>query len=323
MKPDFICVGPAKSGTTWIYDMLSAAPGYWLPPVKEIGYFGGGAQPARDAALRRWRESDFIPAEDAAWAARFADGPRDDAWYRSLFEPAGDRLTGDISPAYCWLPPEGMAHVNRVASHARILLLVRDPVERAMSQIYYDIGRQLFGTYEAKLRQHLSAKVGLKRGEMLISRLGVPWADRLNNEKVIAAYEAYTGAPFDPAELRTEINALLSHPPIREHLRRIAREHVAGGSTAEAVERWREAVGERLAVAFYADLQADPRAFLLGVTEALGRPALPADESRLHSNPNPTLYLGPDVETIRAILAQHFQAELEHLARLFPGRFSR
>ncbi|MGI9569745.1 MAG: hypothetical protein ACR2PH_08415, partial [Desulfobulbia bacterium] len=38
-KPDFIAIGPPKTGTTWIYKNLEAHPEVWMPPDKEIRHF--------------------------------------------------------------------------------------------------------------------------------------------------------------------------------------------------------------------------------------------------------------------------------------------
>ena len=38
-KPDFIAIGPPKTGTTWIYRNLDLHPEVWMPPDKEIRHF--------------------------------------------------------------------------------------------------------------------------------------------------------------------------------------------------------------------------------------------------------------------------------------------
>jgi len=34
--PDFVGVGAPRSGTSWLYEVLSRHPALWLPPVKEL-----------------------------------------------------------------------------------------------------------------------------------------------------------------------------------------------------------------------------------------------------------------------------------------------
>lgn len=39
IKPNFLCIGAQKSGTTWLYYNLKEHPQIWLPLYKEIHYF--------------------------------------------------------------------------------------------------------------------------------------------------------------------------------------------------------------------------------------------------------------------------------------------
>ena len=38
-RPDFLCVGVHKGGTTWLYQQLESHPDFWMPPLKELHYF--------------------------------------------------------------------------------------------------------------------------------------------------------------------------------------------------------------------------------------------------------------------------------------------
>jgi hypothetical protein len=38
-KPDFICIGAQKAGTTWLYVTLGRRPDIWFPPFKEFHFF--------------------------------------------------------------------------------------------------------------------------------------------------------------------------------------------------------------------------------------------------------------------------------------------
>ena len=39
INPGFVCVGPERTGTSWLYVALSGHPEIAMPPVKEIRYF--------------------------------------------------------------------------------------------------------------------------------------------------------------------------------------------------------------------------------------------------------------------------------------------
>ncbi len=106
--PDFVGIGVQKAGTTWWYERIVAHPGVFAPAGvhKERHYFDRfGARP--------------MTAVDAAGY---------DGWFP---RPAG-KLTGEWTPDYFTFPwvPRLLA---RTAPDARLLLLLRDPVERFRS----------------------------------------------------------------------------------------------------------------------------------------------------------------------------------------------
>ncbi len=105
----FVIGGVQKGGTTALARYLGTQPGLLLPSDKEAHVF--------DAA-------DF---DDGATNALI------DARYAPLFNPAIDRvLHGDATPIYLFLP-QAIARIARYNSAMRWIVLLRDPVERAVS----------------------------------------------------------------------------------------------------------------------------------------------------------------------------------------------
>lgn len=138
-KPQFLCIGAQKAGTTWFYQRLRQHPELWLPPVKEIHYFDTVSLPWRKALTKALRLSERRKGlvhsywkTPSQWKWIFF--PLTDAWYLSLFEEAGERLAGEVTPAYSTLSAGQVARVHRLLPDAKILLLLRDPVERSWSQ---------------------------------------------------------------------------------------------------------------------------------------------------------------------------------------------
>lgn len=138
--PHFLCIGAHKAGTTWLYENLKRHPALWLPPIKELHYFDGipglpkVAQRLNEAikgAVETGRIAD--PAKLDLMRRYVLDQPKDFAWYRSLFEPAGERLTGDMTPAYSTLPPAVVGRIRELLPDCRIIFIMRNPIERAWS----------------------------------------------------------------------------------------------------------------------------------------------------------------------------------------------
>lgn len=111
--PDFVGVGAQRAGTTRWFDLIAAHPEV-APPAgaaKELHYFD------------RYYAADFTAADAAGYATHF---PRDDG-----------RKAGEWTPLYMaapWIPPLLAA----AAPAARLLVLLRDPVERYLSGLQHD-----------------------------------------------------------------------------------------------------------------------------------------------------------------------------------------
>ncbi|WP_090880197.1 sulfotransferase [Bauldia litoralis] len=150
--PDFICIGAQKGGTRWLFDQLDHHPQFWMPPIKELHYFDLSDrflkkavplyQRARtsidDANRRRDRAHERrLEAVDVDWlAARIwlNERPIDFDRYARLFNPRGDRLSGDICPPYAIVPDDRAQAIRQRFPDARIVYLARDPIARFWSQ---------------------------------------------------------------------------------------------------------------------------------------------------------------------------------------------
>jgi hypothetical protein len=156
--PAFLCVGPERSGTSWLYQNLAPHPAVFLTPVTELRYFyeldaypsegwrsrlaAGGDWHTRDHRAYLRERFDYFRARPyrllsewrrLRWDCRYLFGRRSDAWDLSLFDQADDRLSGDISPQYFSLPEAGLRHMRELLPGARVLILLRDPVDWSWS----------------------------------------------------------------------------------------------------------------------------------------------------------------------------------------------
>ena len=106
--PNFVILGAQKAGTTSLYAYLRWHPAITGPSWKEVSYFD----------------------------RHYARGER---WYRGHFPAFGrGRLVGEASPSYVFHPlaPE---RVRRLLPDARLIVLVRNPVDRAYSHYQHEV----------------------------------------------------------------------------------------------------------------------------------------------------------------------------------------
>lgn len=105
--PNFYAVGGVKAGSTFLYKHLKRHPEVFLPTEKELMFF----QPER---------SDSTSLEE--YRALYADG-------------AGYKARGEITPHYL-VDPNVPGRIREVEPEAKIIIVLRDPVDRAYSHYW-------------------------------------------------------------------------------------------------------------------------------------------------------------------------------------------
>ena len=114
-RPRFVLAGVPKAGTTSLYRYLHAQPGVYVSDVKEINFL---SYPGATLAKERYPWLHFpVTTVDA---------------YDALFADAGNRVPIDVSPS-CFRSEVSIARMQQFLHEPGILLLLRDPVERAWS----------------------------------------------------------------------------------------------------------------------------------------------------------------------------------------------
>ena len=153
-RPHFLGIGAQKAATTWLHRCLRAHPGLWLPPIKELHYFTHRPHDLNQGIVGRLTGGDWVNRRlrrilkprlltdlrrlDTAglrWDLRFLLGARNDAWYESLFWEGAGRVTGEITPEYSSLSAEEVGTIRNAFPNLRLLYVMRDPIDRAWSQM--------------------------------------------------------------------------------------------------------------------------------------------------------------------------------------------
>lgn len=211
--PDFFVVGVAKAGTSALHSVLQQHPDVWMGRVKEPHYFAWLADPGL--------VGDVFEDPSGAWDE-----------YLGLFEGAreGD-LVGDASNS-SFAVPGAAAAIHRASPDARIVVLLRDPAERALSHFVHfaaagaettrDVAVAVLRTNEERARQSLPFTydyLGWSRyGERLAEYFDVFGRERVHIElhedlvrdpaAVVSRIVAFLGAtPFSPV-LGRRVNEL-------------------------------------------------------------------------------------------------------------------
>lgn len=147
--PDFIAVGPPRTATTWLHEVLK---GHVCLPANR-------------------KETDFF--------TRFYDNGID--WYADYFRHCGSRIpVGELSPMY-FASPLARERIARHLPQAKIICSFRDPVERAFSN-YRLLRRNVFT--KASFEQAATTRGDLIESSRYATHLA-QWWEIFGRERVL------------------------------------------------------------------------------------------------------------------------------------------
>ena len=205
--PHFLGIGALKAGTTTLHAWLEAHPQVSLAEGrKEVMFFD-----------RHW--------------------DRGVDWYAAHFAHAGERVPGEVTPSYLF-DPQAPGRAASVVPGAKLLLMLRDPVARLVSQHSFFVQETAYsGDLRTFLDDHPNA---IERG--LYAQQVRRWLDHFPREALLtllleeasaepelAVARAYVHVGVDPAfvppNLRERANesGTARFPTLRKLGRRTAR----------------------------------------------------------------------------------------------------
>ncbi len=158
---NFIGIGAQKSGTSWIYHRLLELHEFSLPYIKELHYFDRDPKYPSPNRLSKSKLSNRIfeykfinnaiqeilsalyrkKWHKFLWICNWHLSTYDDTWYLSLFKNLSG-IRGEITPAYSILKEEDIRKMYTLAPNAKIIFIIRNPIERAWSQFRFHLKNQ-------------------------------------------------------------------------------------------------------------------------------------------------------------------------------------
>ncbi len=136
--PDFLIVGPQRTGTTWLHAHLRFHPEIFLSEPKEIFFF----------SRLKMRGDARFESDELAWYLRFFDEP---LWRRaaksamclrrsrSVYRPV---VRGEATASYAAMDEDLIDEVVAINPDIKVVTMVRDPVDRAWSHAKKDLVRK-------------------------------------------------------------------------------------------------------------------------------------------------------------------------------------
>lgn len=149
---NFWGIGAQKAGTSWLYYNLSKTPGFAIPPVKEFHYFDRDTKYLSPNFLSKTKAKDRIISipylkkavrsilssllkgkmKNVIFSFKWYFSDYNDEWYKSIFK-LYKGIKGEITPSYSMLSKEDIYRMYAMAPDAKLVFMLRNPVDRAWS----------------------------------------------------------------------------------------------------------------------------------------------------------------------------------------------
>lgn len=138
MRPNFLIVGAAKSGTTALDGYLKQHPDVFLPETKESRYFSKLVNKNKNPFTNK-KHVELVESREA---------------YFDMFKNIEKKALGDVSPDYLYYHQESIKNIkHELGKSVKIIIILRNPVQRTFSN-YLHILRE--GHSELSFNEMLS-----------------------------------------------------------------------------------------------------------------------------------------------------------------------
>lgn len=141
--PDFLIVGPQRTGTTWLHAHLRYHPEIMLAEPKELFFFSSLTQP----------DSPRYRSNQLSWYLRCFREP----WWRRVLHRAicwrqfgawyRPKVRGEATASYATIDRDVIQEIVALKPDIKAILMIREPIERAWSHAKKDLVRNKRRTF--------------------------------------------------------------------------------------------------------------------------------------------------------------------------------
>lgn len=246
----FLGVGAQKSGTSWLSHYFKGHPEILMSPIKEMHFFGNRKSPN----LKRFKRQLAFQEVQTAFTGN-ANKTRinhlnnrisvhgDIERYKDYFSKMlkTEKAYGEISPAYAFLDKNELTAIYDNFPNCRIIFLMRNPVDRAWSQMRFSHIDDTLETLHEKALQRMSEQAYVLRSdykrtvENLVSvfprdQIHFAFFEHLFNQDAVNKICDFLEVRHEAADLITKRNAAYAHPldvKLRHEMKKILKPQYA------------------------------------------------------------------------------------------------
>jgi len=158
--PDFLIVGPQRTGTSWLYRNLNEHPQIFTSKPKELFFFN----------KLRSQDHPRFQSDKLSWYLEFFKPHR---FYKKMLkkqkkygEKYSKYVRGEATASYSTLHPDIIEEITILNPDIKIIILIRNPIERAWSHAKKELsqkqGRALADLSDAEFKKFFNHSYQLK-----------------------------------------------------------------------------------------------------------------------------------------------------------------
>lgn len=210
---DFLGIGAQKTASSWLWSLLKQHDDIWMPPRKELHYFDRDIYypspsflysdslvdrlngPESHNILFREKIIEEMPpqissndTERTKWFVKYFFSYYDDNWYSSLFEEGRGKLRGEITPSYSILNKKDISGIRNLFPSLKIILVLRNPIDRAWSQARFYMTRNKFDIKSEtnRIKEFIDSPLQTSRSDYI--RMLENWSSCFPKEQIFIGF---------------------------------------------------------------------------------------------------------------------------------------
>jgi len=240
--PDFLIIGPQRTGTTWLHANLRGHPEIFLSEPKELFFFSR----LKPAGHLRRQSNDLVWYlhffHDPLW--RMATKQAACLWrYGALYRP---RVRGEATASYAAIDRDVIEEIAVLNPNIKAILMVRNPIDRAWSHAKKDLvrktKRRVQDVPESEFQQFFADEYQLRCAHYVEQFDN--WSTYLREGHVLVC--RFDDIASRPEGLLTDVMQFLGVSADRRYIGTLAREAVNPTEVSKIPARYRQRLEELL-----------------------------------------------------------------------------
>jgi len=241
--PDFLIIGPQRTGTTWLSENLRKHPDFLISFPKELYYFSrlqhnAGSKFAENFRKQKMKQSFrnyLVSLSEYVYFDFYKTGryrPNELEWYSSFFTMNilervlknistlikygtfyNPKFRGEATASYLNLDDNVIEELTDILPNSKFIIIIRDPVERAWSHAKKYVARNLFREISTisseEMKAFFTSDYQMACG-MYIQNIQ-KWSKYVKPENLLIA--SFNKLNDDPKDFLTEVLQFLGAEP--------------------------------------------------------------------------------------------------------------